>query len=61
MRTPPRQVRIPDEIWARAQTRARAEGRSLSQVMRDAVVAYAAVVDPDDHGHDWYAEVGRSR
>lgn len=40
-KTPQRSVRVPDEIWQAARERADAEGRSLSEVVREALAAYA--------------------
>lgn len=45
--TPIRTVRIPDDVWARAQARASAEGRSLSGLMQSAIRRYA---DGEDVG-----------
>lgn len=40
-KTPQRSVRVPDEIWHAAKERADAEGRTLSDVVREALAAYA--------------------
>lgn len=40
-KTPQRSVRVPDEIWQAAKVRAEEEGRTLSDVVRDALAAYA--------------------
>jgi hypothetical protein len=37
-----RNIRIDDELWAAAQARAEAEGTTLSAVIRDRLVRYAA-------------------
>lgn len=38
---PLRSVKVPDEIWVPAQEKAKAEGKSLSQVIREALSKYA--------------------
>lgn len=40
-KTPQRSVRVPDEVWQAAKERAEAEGRTLSDVVREALAAYA--------------------
>lgn len=41
-KTPVRTLRVDDELWQRAQAVAAANGESLSDVMRSALVAYVA-------------------
>lgn len=41
MKTPLRNVRIPDELWDAARQRAEAEGRHVSDVVREALHRYA--------------------
>jgi predicted transcriptional regulator len=36
-----RAVRVPDELWDAARARARAEDRTLSDIIREALAAYA--------------------
>lgn len=38
--TPPRSVRVPDEIWNAATDKARREGTTVSAVVLSALVAY---------------------
>lgn len=40
-KTPHRTVRVDDELWHAAQERAKERGESLSDVVRDALRAYA--------------------
>jgi predicted DNA binding CopG/RHH family protein len=40
--TPRRTVRIPDEVWQAAQAKAAERGDNLSEVIREALVKYAA-------------------
>jgi len=46
-RTPNRTVRVPDDIWFPALEKAKAEGRTLSDVIRDALLEY---IDGEDEG-----------
>lgn len=39
--TPIRTVRVPDELWERAQAKAKSEGKELSTVIRRLLSAYA--------------------
>lgn len=39
-KTPHRTVRVPDEVWVPAVALAAERGESVSQVVRDALVAY---------------------
>lgn len=39
-KTPLRAVRVPDEIWQAAQDRAKAEGTTVSEVIRDRLKRY---------------------
>ncbi|MBD8056671.1 ribbon-helix-helix protein, CopG family [Rhodococcus ruber] len=41
MNTPLRNVRVPDELWDAARERAEAEGRHVSDVVREALHRYA--------------------
>ncbi|MBA9005861.1 hypothetical protein [Thermomonospora cellulosilytica] len=45
--TPKRNLRIGDPIWNPALERAQAEGRTLTQVIRDYLVTYGAQSRPD--------------
>lgn len=40
MKTPLRNVRVPDELWDAARQRAEAEGRHVSDVVREALRKY---------------------
>lgn len=48
MATPLRAVRIPTEIWEPALARAKAEGRTLTDVIREYLAAYGRSADSDE-------------
>lgn len=39
-KTPQRAIRVPDDLWATAKAIAKARGETLSEVVREALVAY---------------------
>ena len=41
-----RAVRVPDELWDAARTRAQEEGRPLSEVIREALAEYVTRTHP---------------
>lgn len=40
-KTPHRTIRVADDTWKSAQEKAKSEGRNLSEVIREFLVAYA--------------------
>lgn len=40
-KTPHRTIRVPDDVWTAAQQRAKAEGRNLSELIREWLTDYA--------------------
>lgn len=47
-KTPRRTIRISDQLWHNAQTRADSRGESLSDIIRQALQRYLAATEPAD-------------
>lgn len=47
-KTPRRTIRIPDQLWLNAQTRADSRGENLSDIIRQALQRYLAATEPAD-------------
>ncbi len=47
-KTPRRTIRIPDQLWHIAQTRADSRGENLSDIIRQALQRYVAATGPAD-------------
>jgi hypothetical protein len=50
MPTPLHAIRIPDELWDAALARTRADGRTVTDVVIEALRAYVALMPSPPHG-----------
>ena len=52
-KTPTRSFRIPDEIYAPAREKAEAEGRTITEVVRDLLLDYVGDDDDESAASPW--------